>query len=709
MLTAFCCVFVVCSSYSQYDAKLYKRLRTESANAKSDDQKLKALINLADYHIEQSEIKGFASSKDSAFALLAKARKLEQKSNATIESAKIDLLYSKMYEFDLDYKNGVDFADRAIRKLELKPDKAALARAHIVRFNSYRYAADPDAVIASAEAIVQTARKSSDEALIGEAFQNLAESYYSDQSNPKRVLAALDSALFHYKKSGKKDIQSLYSFYGMLYSRSGNHAKSLHYNLLAIDIIERYQIDHYYNMTIYLTAGNMYRGIGRYETAIHYFEKAFALLDRYDDARYRVILGRYAVDVWSKLGNRGKTQQYLHTIESAYAEIDEAYIDMALIALLEGYSRIGKWQSATPYVTRALGILDRRDAHKIANFGALSIALGNYYFACKQYPQARKRLQDGIDFLSVTPIKSRLYEPYYTLFRIDSITGNETSAMRNLSIASTRKDSFFDIAKSYHVAELETRYGVQKRNNDNLLLKKQGELQAARLSKSEFTRNVSLIGILLSIMIVVVVYRKFRINHRLRTLLADQNLQLEDTLSDKDHLLKEREWLLKEVHHRVKNNLQIVMSLLNSQSHYLKDESAKSAIENSQHRVHTMSLIHKKLYQAESVATIDMANYFCELTDYYKVAFDTGGKVVFRLDAQSIELPASQAVPIGLILNEAVNNALKHAFPNGRNGTVDISLKRVDGHCVELRVSDDGIGFSSDVNEKPATLGMKLI
>jgi two-component sensor histidine kinase len=159
------------------------------------------------------------------------------------------------------------------------------------------------------------------------------------------------------------------------------------------------------------------------------------------------------------------------------------------------------------------------------------------------------------------------------------------------------------------------------------------------------------------------------------------------------HLLTEKDWLVKEIHHRVKNNLQIVMSLLNSQSAYIDNELALTAIHDSQHRVHAMSLIHQKLYGLENVSSIDMSVYIRELVTYLADSFNTGQRIHFELKLEPLEMDVSQAVPLGLILNEAITNSFKYGFPDGRSGVMSILLGMSTPDHYSLIISDNGIGM----------------
>jgi len=127
-------------------------------------------------------------------------------------------------------------------------------------------------------------------------------------------------------------------------------------------------------------------------------------------------------------------------------------------------------------------------------------------------------------------------------------------------------------------------------------------------------------------------------------------------------LIAEKEWLVREVHHRVKNNLQIVVSLLNIQSKFLKDEMALAAIRTSQQRLRIISFIHQHLYQTETLRTVDVNQYIHKLIAYLKDGMDVAVNIDFQLNIAAIEMDAGEVVAIGLILNEVVTNAAKHAF-----------------------------------------------
>ncbi len=174
---------------------------------------------------------------------------------------------------------------------------------------------------------------------------------------------------------------------------------------------------------------------------------------------------------------------------------------------------------------------------------------------------------------------------------------------------------------------------------------------------------------------------------------------------------KEKETLLQEIHHRVKNNLQLVSSILNLQKSFFDDERIKSIIQDSQQRVASMSRIHQTLYRSKNFSSINMADYLSDLSSEIMVLYNDKDRNTIQLDfkTEPIYFTIQEAIPVGLLANEIITNAVKHAFPNERNGTITISLQKVTG-AVVLEIADNGIGLLHDSESAPKTsLGKELI
>ena len=175
--------------------------------------------------------------------------------------------------------------------------------------------------------------------------------------------------------------------------------------------------------------------------------------------------------------------------------------------------------------------------------------------------------------------------------------------------------------------------------------------------------------------------------------------------------LEEKVVLLKEIHHRVKNNLQIISSMLNLQSGFIKDRQALAMFQESKHRVRAMGLIHEKLYQAEDLARINYAEYIRSLTSYlfstYRVAKED---ISLAFDIWDISLDINKAIPCSLIINELLSNSLKYAFPNGVKGLLRIMMHRNNGHGFVLMLGDNGVGLPEDMDFRNTdSLGLQLV
>jgi PAS domain S-box-containing protein len=175
--------------------------------------------------------------------------------------------------------------------------------------------------------------------------------------------------------------------------------------------------------------------------------------------------------------------------------------------------------------------------------------------------------------------------------------------------------------------------------------------------------------------------------------------------------IREKEVLLREIHHRVKNNMQVISSLLNLQSTHIKDKEALETFKESQSRIRAMSLIHEKLYGSEDLARIEFGDYVRDLTRHIFVAYRaTSPRVSLHIDISDIFLDINTAIPCGLIINELVSNSLKHAFSEVGKGHITITLHSPNANETELIVSDDGIGIPEDIDIRTTeSLGLQVV
>jgi len=175
--------------------------------------------------------------------------------------------------------------------------------------------------------------------------------------------------------------------------------------------------------------------------------------------------------------------------------------------------------------------------------------------------------------------------------------------------------------------------------------------------------------------------------------------------------LREKEVLLKEIHHRVKNNMQVICSLLSLQSRYIKDNEALEFFEESQNRVKSMAIVHEQMYQSGELARIDIASYVRSLTTHLFAEYGVIlAAINLDIEIKDVLLDVNTAIPCGLIINELVTNSLKHAFPDGRSGEIKITMHYIKQNQIELIVSDTGIGFPADLDfQNTDSLGLQIV
>jgi hypothetical protein len=216
--------------------------------------------------------------------------------------------------------------------------------------------------------------------------------------------------------------------------------------------------------------------------------------------------------------------------------------------------------------------------------------------------------------------------------------GRYRSALQHFEVYQRMSDSLSGIQKAIQIQDLQMKYALDEKDKnirlqaDNIqLLTKENQVQQARVTKSRILRNMMIIGILFLLVLISLVYNRYRLKRQKNRQLEGKQKEITNKNQQLERLLSENEWLLREVHHREKNNLQVIMSLLRSQSDFLQDKTAPAAVVESEHRVYAMSLIHQKLYKSNNVSCIGMAEYIGDLVEYLKYCFEVSRQVMFDL------------------------------------------------------------------------------
>ncbi|WP_235152877.1 sensor histidine kinase [Dyadobacter sp. CY345] len=466
----------------------------------------------------------------------------------------------------------------------------------------------------------------------------------------------------------------------------------------------------------YTRRGLVYERLFKSDEAITWFDKS--LKDKKRESRmywYRSLIGK--VGTLNVIGRAKEALPLLKEAETKYPPT--SYFEQMHFALLLGitYENLKRLDLAEQNYNIFLIMAEKFPMEYVHDeFPAAFFQIAAFYRKVGNTAKARELLEQGKEFISATDISGK-GEYFYNLYKLDSLDGRYLDAIKNLNLRNDFKDSVFSYDQRKKANELLVKYEAEKKDKDIRLLNSQNQLQRIKAEEADRTKNITLAGAASLLIIIGLLLNRYSLKQRSnRQLEANQkeldrkNVYLETLNTEQEKLLKEKEWLIREVHHRVKNNLQMVTSLLNSQSAYLEDDAAVTAVQDSLRRMQAMSLIHQKLYLDENTSQIAMPEYISELVGYLQESFDTDNRINYDLRIEPLYLDVSQAIPLGLIINESIVNAIKYAFLNEHSGLVCINLKREGADYLFLKISDNGIGLPAELDlMQHNSLGLDLM
>ena len=675
-------------------------LLKQLAESKPDTTRIRILIQVGYYYYYQ---RGLASRPDSMDFYLRQARQLNENFHVIDFQNQINILYSLLY---------------CVRS----PD------------------ADPKPVFLP---VIDSCRKTKDLQNEARAWGELADHIGNDlQSIPFKITCHENAMLLHRQLKNKtlemnslrfiadihfqqrkydlaesellqilkeeKNIQPLfvmftYDLLVALYTVTGKYDKALSYGLKTQKLMEL-SGDSSYAVAFYFRLANLYKTLGKPVQSIEWGKKA---LNRYISDKNFV--GAFATIrfIANILLDEHKADEALKFVLGEITKRKPITINEQRIiqqTLGNCYSALEKYDMAEKCFLELIRLGNAQTyGYSPIEKGFDNFITGQFYFKTANYNKAVQFLEISLKNYKEFGKLQDIINVHLWFFKADSALGNYLAAIKHLEQKNLLEDSIFTIAKNKQVEELQIVYETEKKDKDFKILEGKENLAKAQLQQIKISRNWMIAGVSMLLIIAGLLFRQSRLRKRNNKIIKTKNEQLQ-------HFLTEKERLLKEIHHRVKNNLQIVMSLLNSQSAHIDNVHALTAIHDSQHRVHAMSLIHQKLYSSENLSSIDMSYYVRELVSYLRDSFDTGQRIRFELNIEPLQLDVSQAVPIGLILNEAITNSIKYAFPDDKEGLITISLSNTNLNDYLLTISDNGIGMPVQVKDKKlGSLGMSLM
>ena len=520
----------------------------------------------------------------------------------------------------------------------------------------------------------------------------------------KELLKALD--LFN--QTGSTKVSDVYFSLSYVNRYRGAYEKSLLYATKCVENAERNNdtsyLDYYYG-----ELALVFDELGRSEDSRHWYRKTLEKrLQQKQDATSIFQTARFLIRQLIKLKKNREALALMDSLLMVYPPKEIAERAAAAQNYAYCFDALKRYREAEQY------FIDMSAYYRKASFDneTISIAnmdIGRFYLQHGQFRKAKAYLDIALANRGADRLID-VRELFKMLFTADSALGNYSAAIKDLQHYQFLNDSIYNERKSRQIEELTVQYETQKKEQNIRLLENEKRLQKNELTKEQNTKRWILGATLLLIVIIGLLINYSRLKQRTNQELQVQQNQIEKKNASLQNLVAEKEWLVREIHHRVKNNFHMVMGLLGTQAAYLQSEEAIQAVTESQQRIQAMALVHQKLYQSENLSAINMIEYIHELIDYLKESFHTGHTIRFNLQIDPVKFNVSHCIPLGLILNEAVTNAIKHAFPGKKEGVIDISLKSiVSGHFL-LSIKDNGVGFPPAFDPaNRASMGMRLM
>lgn len=432
--------------------------------------------------------------------------------------------------------------------------------------------------------------------------------------------------------------------------------------------------------------GIVHRRMGRLDQALSLYEEAAKMTpaDHYD-GRVNNLINRAII-----LKNREEFDEAIDMYRQAESLAkDHLSPESDALAYIYGnlssaYFQMKDYKNALSFGEEALALRRKVATNDQLANALLGVALNS--IETKEYAKTKSYLDEAL-----TKAEGNHYilkDIYLAYGKVSQRSGDLKKALDYLELAQEHKDSVYKIQVAQQVDELETKYEVEQKEKDLALASTEKALAEAKLNGS---RKFNMALIVCILLLGAFIFWLNRLNKKIKK------------------GAEEKETLLKEIHHRVKNNLQVISALLTLQARHIKDDRARVALKEGQDRVESMALIHRNLYQFDNLKGVNTQEYLDKLLENLLSSYQTDTmQIELNTDIDSIWLDVDTMIPLGLTINELVSNALKHAFKNKSKGQISIALKDL-GDNLHLTIKDDGDGVQDLENFTDSSFGYSLI
>ncbi len=479
-----------------------------------------------------------------------------------------------------------------------------------------------------------------------------------------------------------------------LYSDQGNFSKSMEASTRALALYSS-QADTSGILTASNKMGYLLNEIGNWEEALRYHQKALSLAQAAKNVSEEIISNTNIALVYEGQKDYDIARRYYQKAYELGEGTDNTYqkvlnrFNLANIYMLQKQT-----EAAAPFALAASNLADSLSTPGLSS--ASKAILANVLLAQGQTAEALRILQqtkaqyyEQIGLRDQRDLEASFVEAY-------QVQGNYKEAFTHLERLKMLNDSLVGIDSRKNIQSLSVRFETEKKESEIALLNAKNEASTAVIQQKNRTIWIGAIGFLLLAALssfLYWLYRKYRLQKEALAI-----------------ALQDRENLLQEIHHRVKNNLQIISSLLRLQSRYMTEADAVQALNEGEARVNSMAIIHHHLYtQADHLSQVNVQNYIDDLCHHLAASFNSPSlQVEISKEVEPLYLDVNTMVPLGLILNELITNAYKYAFVGRSEGHILVRFSSPQAGALAIQVKDDGVGKPMDESAKEG-FGSRLI
>lgn len=499
----------------------------------------------------------------------------------------------------------------------------------------------------------------------------------------------------------QKGMSSSSNYIGLMYDNQGAYAEALKFYYLSLRVNERLN-DKASIAVSYNNIGSVNDLLGNYEEALNFYFKSLKIKEELKNLYGVANTNNNIGEVYKRAGKYEQAMNYyLKSLQQKRQLGNKPGIANTLNNIGDVFLLKSDYQQALVHYEEALLIF--KEIGDKSGRAIVNNNIGDLFYKLGQLPQAAEYLKKGLSLAMEIGLPVEQSRAYMALSRIYEATGDYRQANEYIKWNAALKDSLLSDKNSKLISEMQVKYESDQNKKEIALLTKEKDLQQMEIYNGRIINVSFSIGLLLLLILVIVAVRGYKEKQKANLLLIEQNTNITKQK-------EEKELLLKEIHHRVKNNLQIINSLLRLQSHQVEDKKALALFEECQNRILSMAMIHEKLYKSKNLANIDADNYILTLGESLIHSYRTNKEVALKVECSVETIGIDTLMPLGLILNELISNSLKYAFIGRANGKIIIRLYKKGNEWLEMLVTDNGIGLPEDFSwDASNTLGIELI